>query len=69
MARGPGGKVKLFLVGALVGLVIGVLVTAFYFGLADFFRVQANAAAKASAELAKRTQELQQQPRAKGKAV
>ena len=56
---------KLFLIGGLVGLVIGVLLTVFYFALAEFFRVQANAASKAAAELAKRTHK----PRAKGKAV
>jgi hypothetical protein len=43
MGRKPGGKVKLLLIGGGVGLVIGVVLTVFYFSLATFFAVQAKA--------------------------
>jgi len=49
--------VKLLLIGGLVGLALGVGLTVFYFAMADFFRVQANASSKAASELAKKTQE------------
>jgi hypothetical protein len=49
--------VKLLLIGGLVGLALGVGLTVFYFALAEFFRVQANAASEAVSELAKKTQE------------
>jgi hypothetical protein len=48
---------KMLLIGGLVGLALGVGLTVFYFALAEFFRVQANAASKAASELAKKTQE------------
>ena len=41
--RKPGAKVKLLLVGVLVGLVIGVALTIFYFSLATFFAVHSKA--------------------------
>lgn len=43
MSRQPGVEVKLLLIGGLVGLVIGVVLTAFYFSLATFFAVNAKA--------------------------
>jgi hypothetical protein len=43
MGRKPGAKVKLLLIGGLIGLVIGVVLTVFYFSLATFFAVQAKA--------------------------
>ena len=43
MSRQPGVEVKLLLIGGLVGLVIGVVLTVFYFSLATFFAVQAKA--------------------------
>jgi hypothetical protein len=49
--------VKLLLIGGLVGLAVGVGLTVFYFALAEFFRVQANAASKAASESAKKTEE------------
>ena len=49
--------VKLFLIGGVVGAAIGVGLTVFYFALAEFFRAQANLAAKASAESVKEKQE------------
>ena len=38
-----GAPVKLLLIGGVVGLVIGVVLTVFYFSLATFFAVQAKA--------------------------
>lgn len=38
-----GCPVKLLLIGGVVGLVIGVVLTVFYFSLAAFFSVQAKA--------------------------
>ena len=64
----PGAKVKLLVIGGLVGLIIGVGVTVFYFALAEFFRVQARAASSAASETAKKTQESRS-PRAKTKAA
>ena len=55
---------KLLLIGGLVGFIIGVGVTVFYFALAEFFRVQARAAS----ETAKKTQGSRS-PRAKAKAA
>jgi hypothetical protein len=43
MGRKPGVPVKLLLIGGVVGLVIGVVLTVFYFSLATFFAVQAKA--------------------------
>ena len=43
MGRKPGFLVKLLLIGGVVGLVIGVVLTVFYFSLATFFAVQAKA--------------------------
>jgi len=43
MGRKPGAPVKLLLIGGVVGLVIGVALTVFYFSLATFFAVQAKA--------------------------
>ena len=43
MGHKLGGNVKLLLIGAGVGLVIGVALTVFYFSLATFFAVQAKA--------------------------
>lgn len=43
MVRKPGAEVKLLLIGGLVGLVIGVVLTVLYFSLATFFAVQAKA--------------------------
>ena len=43
MGRKPGAPVKLLLIGGVVGLVIGVVLTVFYFSLAAFFSVQARA--------------------------
>lgn len=43
MGRKPGAPVKQLLIGGVVGLVIGVVLTVFYFSLAAFFRVQARA--------------------------
>jgi len=43
MSRQPGVEVKLLLIGGLVGLVIGVVLTVFYFSLATFFAVNAKA--------------------------
>ena len=43
MGRKPGAKVKLLLIGGLIGLVIGVVLTVFYFSLATFFAVNAKA--------------------------
>ena len=43
MVRKPGAHMKLLLIGVLVGLVIGVGLTVFYFSLATFFAVQAKA--------------------------
>ena len=43
MGRKPGAPVKLLLIGGVVGLVIGVVLTVFYFSLAAFFTVQAKA--------------------------
>ena len=50
--RKPGAKVKLLLIGGLIGLVIGVALTVFYFSLATFFAVQTKAleAAQTGAE-------------------
>ena len=48
---------KLLLIGGLVGLVVGVALAVFYFALAEFFRIQANAASKAASDLAKKTLE------------
>lgn len=42
--RKPDSDVKLLLIGVVVGLVIGVGVTIFYFSLTLFFNVQAKAA-------------------------
>jgi hypothetical protein len=39
----PVPRVKLLLIGGLVGLVIGVVLTVFYFSLAAFFAVNARA--------------------------
>lgn len=52
MGRKPGAKVKLLVIGGLIGLVIGVVLTVFYFSLATFFAVQAKAleAAQTGAE-------------------
>lgn len=41
MGRKPGSKVKLLFVGGIIGLVIGVALTVFYFSLATFFEVEA----------------------------
>ena len=41
MGRKPGAPVKLLLIGGVVGLVIGVVLTIFYFSLATFFAAQA----------------------------
>jgi len=43
MDRRPGASVKLLLIGGVVGLVLGVALTVFYFSMAAFFRVQARA--------------------------
>jgi hypothetical protein len=43
MGHKLGRKVKLLLIGGVVGLVIGVALTVFYFSLATFFFVQAKA--------------------------
>lgn len=43
MGRKPGSKVKLLFIGGVIGLVIGVALTVFYFSLASFFAVQAKA--------------------------
>jgi len=43
MGRKPGAPVKLLLIGGVVGLVIGVVLTVLYFSLAAFFTVQAKA--------------------------
>ena len=43
MGRKPGASVKLLLIGGVLGLVIGVVLTVFYFSLATFFAVQAKA--------------------------
>ena len=43
MSRQPGVEVKLLLIGGLVGLVIGVVLTVFYFSLTTFFAVNAKA--------------------------
>ena len=43
MVRKPGAEVKLLLIGGLVGLVIGVVLTVLYFSLATFFAVHAKA--------------------------
>ena len=43
MGHKLGGKVKLLLIGGVVGLVIGVVLTVFYFSLATFFAGQAKA--------------------------
>jgi hypothetical protein len=43
MGRKPGAPVKLLLIGGVVGLVIGVVLTVFYFSLTTFFAVQARA--------------------------
>jgi hypothetical protein len=43
MSRQPGVEVKLLLIGGLVGLAIGVVLTLFYFSLATFFAVNAKA--------------------------
>ena len=43
MGRKPGASVKLLLIGGVVGLVIGVVLTVLYFSLAAFFTVQAKA--------------------------
>jgi hypothetical protein len=43
MSRQPGVEVKLLMIGGLVGLVIGVVLTAFYFSLAAFFAGNAKA--------------------------
>ena len=43
MSRQPGVEVKLLLIGGLVGLAIGVVLTVFYFSLATFFAVNAKA--------------------------
>jgi len=43
MSRQPGVEVKLLLIGGLVGLVIGGVLTVFYFSLATFFAVNAKA--------------------------
>lgn len=44
MVRRPGANVKLLLIGGLVGLAIGVGLTVLYFGVAEFFTVNARAA-------------------------
>jgi hypothetical protein len=43
MGRKPGAPVKLLLIGGVVGFVIGVVLTVFYFSLTTFFAVQAKA--------------------------
>jgi len=43
MGRKPGAPVKLLVIGGVMGLVIGVVLTVIYFSLAAFFRVQAKA--------------------------
>jgi len=60
MVRKPGAKVKLLLIGDLVGLAIGV---GLYFALAEFFTVNARAASG----MATRTQKPQP-PQIKRKA-
>jgi hypothetical protein len=42
-SRKPGAQVKLLMIGGLVGLVIRVALTVFYFSLATFFAVNAKA--------------------------
>ena len=42
MGRKPGAPMKLLLIGGVVGVVIGVVLTVFYFSLGIFFAVQAN---------------------------
>ena len=42
-----GCNVKLLLIGALVGLAIGVGLTVLYFALAEFFAINARAASRA----------------------
>jgi len=46
MVRKPGANVKLLMIGGLVGLAIGVGLTALYFALAEFFAVNARAASR-----------------------
>jgi hypothetical protein len=46
--RKPGAKVKLLLIGAFCGFVIGVVLTVFCFSMATFFAVQARVLQKAS---------------------
>ena len=53
MVRKPGANVKLLVIGGLVGLAIGVGLTVLYFALAEFFAVNARAAAR----MATKTQE------------
>jgi len=43
MGRKSGAPLKLVLIGGVVGLVIGVVLSVFYFSLATFFAVQAKA--------------------------
>jgi len=43
MGRKPGSEVKLLFIGGIIGLVIGVVLTVFYFSLATFFEVHAKA--------------------------
>ena len=46
MGHKLGAEVKLLLIGGVIGLVMGVALTVFYFSLATFFAVQAKAAQK-----------------------
>lgn len=48
-----GCNVKLLLIGALVGLAIGVGLTVLYFALAEFFAVNARAASRAETKTQK----------------
>ena len=41
MSRQPGVEVKLLLIGGLIGLVIGVAITVFYYSLTTFLAVSA----------------------------
>jgi hypothetical protein len=50
MGHKPGAEVKLLLIGGIIGLVMGVALTVFYFSLATFFAVQAKAAQKKGRE-------------------
>jgi sorbitol-specific phosphotransferase system component IIBC len=67
MVRKPGANVKLLLIGGLVGLAIGVGLTALYFALAEFFAVNARAASREAPRMATKTQKPQP-PQIKRKA-